>query len=60
MHANLYRYSGFLVNHEGYFYAFDPLPLWLAMSLYCFVWPTRFLNSHPHPEGIELQKEESV
>ncbi|KAJ7363097.1 RTA1 like protein-domain-containing protein [Mycena albidolilacea] len=34
-------YSGTIATHEGYFYFFDALPLWLAMSLYCFLWPVR-------------------
>ncbi|KAJ7458738.1 RTA1 like protein-domain-containing protein [Mycena galericulata] len=49
-------YRGFLSAHEGYFYCFDSLPLWIAMSLYCFVWPTRFLHSRGRTEGMELQK----
>ncbi|KAF7344190.1 hypothetical protein MVEN_01709400 [Mycena venus] len=36
-------YNGTIATHEGYFYAFDTLPLWLAMSLYCVVWPARAL-----------------
>ncbi|KAJ7171522.1 RTA1 like protein-domain-containing protein [Mycena filopes] len=36
-------YTGFVSTHEGFFYVFDALPLWLAMALYCFVWPPRFL-----------------
>ncbi|KAJ7909588.1 RTA1 like protein-domain-containing protein, partial [Mycena leptocephala] len=34
-------YRGTIATHEGYFYAFDTLPLWVAMTLYCIVWPTR-------------------
>ncbi|KAJ6540411.1 RTA1 like protein-domain-containing protein [Mycena capillaripes] len=37
-------YTGFVATHEGYFYVFDALPLWLAMTLYCVVWPPRFLG----------------
>jgi hypothetical protein len=37
----LHRYRGTIATHEGYFYAFDTLPLWVAMTLYCIVWPTR-------------------
>ncbi|KAJ7662268.1 RTA-like protein, partial [Mycena rosella] len=36
-------YTGFIATHEGYFHLFDALPLWVAMSLYCLVWPPRFL-----------------
>ncbi|CAK5265174.1 unnamed protein product [Mycena citricolor] len=37
-------YNGYVATHESFFYIFDALPLWLSMSLYCFVWPTRFLH----------------
>ncbi|KAJ7456164.1 RTA1 like protein-domain-containing protein [Mycena latifolia] len=53
-------YNGFLATHEGYFYGFDSLPLWIAMSLYCFVWPTRFLSAHARPEAVEMRKEGGV
>ncbi|KAJ7698926.1 RTA1 like protein-domain-containing protein [Mycena rosella] len=46
-------YSGYISVHEGYFYAFDALPLWTSMTLYCFVWPARILNIHPG--HMELQ-----
>ncbi|KAJ6584911.1 RTA1 like protein-domain-containing protein [Mycena capillaripes] len=39
-------YNGTIATHEGYFYAFDTLPLWIAMTLYCFVWPTRAFMDH--------------
>ncbi|KAJ7615484.1 RTA1 like protein-domain-containing protein [Roridomyces roridus] len=42
-------YNGYLADHEGYFYIFDSLTLWVSMTLYCFVWPTRFME--PHTEG---------
>ncbi|KAJ7480660.1 RTA1 like protein-domain-containing protein [Mycena latifolia] len=45
--------TGYLSTHEGYFYAFDALPLWLAMSLYCVVWPTRFFHRHARASGSE-------
>ncbi|KAJ7508286.1 RTA1 like protein-domain-containing protein [Mycena galericulata] len=53
-------YSGYIVLHEGYFYIFDSLPLWISMTLYCVVWPTRFLSAHTQPEGVELKEESSV
>ncbi|KAJ6619444.1 RTA1 like protein-domain-containing protein [Mycena sp. CBHHK59/15] len=40
-------YHGMVARHEGYFYFFDALPLWLSMSLFCVVWPVRFLNVRP-------------
>ncbi|KAJ7505373.1 RTA1 like protein-domain-containing protein [Mycena galericulata] len=46
-------YKGTVATHEGYFYALDALPLWIAMTLYCFVWPVRALNVHP--TAVELQ-----
>ncbi|KAJ7769928.1 RTA1 like protein-domain-containing protein [Mycena metata] len=36
-------FLGPIATHEGYFYVFDSLPLWIAMSLYCVVWPPRAL-----------------
>ncbi|CAK5273489.1 unnamed protein product [Mycena citricolor] len=41
-------YNGRIATHEVYFYLFDALPLMMTMSLYCVVWPTRFLQP---PEG---------
>ncbi|KAJ7144110.1 RTA1 like protein-domain-containing protein [Mycena epipterygia] len=40
-------YNGRISTHEGYFYLFDALPLWISMTLYCVVWPVRALNAHP-------------
>ncbi|KAJ6591393.1 hypothetical protein B0H10DRAFT_1960786 [Mycena sp. CBHHK59/15] len=41
-----------LSRHEGYFYLFDVLPLWMAMSLFCVVWPARCLaDMHPELKG---------
>ncbi|KIK71528.1 hypothetical protein GYMLUDRAFT_150151 [Collybiopsis luxurians FD-317 M1] len=37
-------YTGYLATHEGYFFLLDALPLWIAMTLYVFVWPARFIN----------------
>ncbi|KAL1747043.1 RTA1 like protein-domain-containing protein [Schizophyllum fasciatum] len=34
-------YRGYVMMHEGFFYLLDSLPLWLAMSLYAWLWPTR-------------------
>ncbi|KAJ7495222.1 RTA1 like protein-domain-containing protein [Mycena latifolia] len=41
-------YTGFVATHETYFYVFDALPLWISMTLYCFVWPPRFLDVKPN------------
>ncbi|KAJ7769900.1 RTA1 like protein-domain-containing protein [Mycena metata] len=40
-------YSGYITTHEGFFYIFDALPLWISMTLYCFVWPARALMERP-------------
>ncbi|KAJ7036790.1 RTA1 like protein-domain-containing protein [Mycena alexandri] len=40
-------YSGYITTHEGFFYIFDTVPLWIAMTLYCVVWPTRALVERP-------------
>ncbi|KAJ7147479.1 RTA1 like protein-domain-containing protein [Mycena crocata] len=45
-------YHGYIATHEGYFYIFDALPLWISMSLFCIVWPVRVLNFRPG--GTEL------
>jgi hypothetical protein len=52
-------YSGFLATHEGYFYCLDALPLWLAMSWYCFIWPTRFIESGSDRGSYEVPLAES-
>ncbi|KAJ7924061.1 RTA1 like protein-domain-containing protein [Mycena leptocephala] len=39
--------NGYLIQHEVFLYCFDALPLWLAMSIYCIVWPTRALVLRP-------------
>ncbi|KAJ7511639.1 RTA1 like protein-domain-containing protein [Mycena galericulata] len=49
-------FSGYIARHEGYFYLFDSLPLWISMTLYCVVWPTRFLSEHPRTEEVELEE----
>ncbi|KAJ6473348.1 RTA1 like protein-domain-containing protein [Mycena vitilis] len=52
-------YTGFIATHEGYFYVFDALPLWLAMTLYCFVWPPRFLGHQAESEISDEKGSES-
>ncbi|GAA5855470.1 hypothetical protein JCM8547_007845 [Rhodosporidiobolus lusitaniae] len=37
-------YSGYLITHEIYFYLLDVLPLFLAMSLYAYVWPVLVID----------------
>ncbi|KAJ7088125.1 RTA1 like protein-domain-containing protein, partial [Mycena epipterygia] len=50
--------DGTIATHEGYFYLFDSLPLWISMTLYCFVWPVRALND-ARPGQMELLKHPS-
>ncbi|KAJ7044062.1 RTA1 like protein-domain-containing protein [Mycena alexandri] len=45
-------YTGYVAMHEGFFYAFDALPLWLGMSIFCFVWPVRALPTHSNDLGL--------
>ncbi|KAF8174982.1 RTA-like protein [Mycena galopus ATCC 62051] len=49
-------HSGYISTHEVFFYCFDALPLWIAMTLYCSVWPPRFLNTTREAEAMELHK----
>ncbi|KZP15033.1 hypothetical protein FIBSPDRAFT_1048403 [Athelia psychrophila] len=41
--------TGYITMHEAFFYLFDSLPLFLAISLYVFVWPP----AYTHPKGME-------
>ncbi|KAJ7218854.1 RTA1 like protein-domain-containing protein, partial [Mycena rebaudengoi] len=43
-------YDGYLSMHEAYFYALDALPLWVAMTLFCVVWPTRCVVAPKSPD----------
>ncbi|KAF7374495.1 hypothetical protein MSAN_00334100 [Mycena sanguinolenta] len=45
-------FNGTISTHEGYFYVFDSLPLWISMTLYCIVWPTRAMPRRS--ERLEL------
>ncbi|KAL8287276.1 hypothetical protein RQP46_003728 [Phenoliferia psychrophenolica] len=36
-------YFGYLAVREGFFYALDALPLFLAMGSYCLVWPPAYI-----------------
>ncbi|KAJ7099056.1 RTA1 like protein-domain-containing protein [Mycena crocata] len=47
-------YDGTIATHEGYFYVFDALPLWICMTLFCIVWPVRVLNFPTKALGMEL------
>ncbi|KAJ6571883.1 RTA1 like protein-domain-containing protein [Mycena capillaripes] len=49
--------NGFIALHEAYFYSYDTLALWISMSLYCIVWPPRFLSTQRSgDEGMELRE----
>ncbi|BGP38662.1 hypothetical protein JCM10450v2_002612 [Rhodotorula kratochvilovae] len=45
-------HDGYLATHEGWFYLFDALPLWIAMSLFAYCWPTRVFDGLTLGEGI--------
>ncbi|KAJ7259718.1 RTA1 like protein-domain-containing protein, partial [Mycena rebaudengoi] len=47
-------YSGYIAEHESFFYVFDVLPLWICMGLYIFVWPVRCLNRHSRQMELPL------
>nr|GAT60314.1 RTA-like protein [Mycena chlorophos] len=55
-------YNGRVFTHESYFYICDALPLWIAMSLYCFfLWPIRAFNRPPFTEtGSVLELKQSA
>ncbi|GAA6002014.1 hypothetical protein JCM10207_003038 [Rhodosporidiobolus poonsookiae] len=36
--------DGVLATKEAYFYLLDALPLWISMTLYAWLWPTRVIN----------------
>ncbi|KAK7048308.1 RTA1 like protein-domain-containing protein [Favolaschia claudopus] len=50
-------YRGAVYTHEWYFYAFDTLPLWLSMTVFAIVWPTRAIMKRG--ENIELSSTQS-
>ncbi|KAK6987677.1 RTA1 like protein-domain-containing protein [Favolaschia claudopus] len=50
-------YTGYISRHEAFFYLFDALPLWIAMTLYCVVWPPRFLKvNRAEAEAMKMSK----
>lgn len=51
-------YRGHLYITESYFYILDALPIWLAISVYIFVWPPRFLKHPDHFRSIAPPREE--
>ncbi|KAF7314403.1 hypothetical protein MKEN_00913100 [Mycena kentingensis (nom. inval.)] len=42
-------HDGPIQTTEAYFYFLDALPLWISMTLFCIIWPTRVLNRVPLP-----------
>ncbi|KAJ7072880.1 RTA-like protein, partial [Mycena amicta] len=48
-------FTGTVATHEGYFYAFDALPLWLSMTLYCTSWPLRFVHNRRQSGEPQLE-----
>jgi hypothetical protein len=50
------RATGYIAQHEVYFYLFDALLLYIAMGLFIVVWPVRCLNAHPGRVEILLKE----
>ncbi|KAJ7288406.1 RTA1 like protein-domain-containing protein [Mycena rebaudengoi] len=48
--------TGYIAQHEVYFYLFDALLLYIAMGLFIVVWPVRCLNAHPGRVEILLKE----
>ncbi|KAJ7113073.1 RTA1 like protein-domain-containing protein [Mycena epipterygia] len=55
MAEGIQGHSGYISQHEAFFYCFDALPLWVSMTLYCVVWPPRFLTSPQDAQAMELK-----
>ncbi|KAJ7183400.1 RTA1 like protein-domain-containing protein [Mycena filopes] len=53
-------FSGVVATHEGYFYFFDALPLWLSMTLYCVVWPAQALIPRNGHEQLSMARKPLV
>ncbi|KAJ7152853.1 RTA1 like protein-domain-containing protein [Mycena filopes] len=53
-------FSGVVATHEGYFYFFDALPLWLSMTLYCVVWPAQALIPRQGHEQLSMARKPLV
>ncbi|KAJ6550058.1 RTA1 like protein-domain-containing protein [Mycena capillaripes] len=49
-------HTGYISTHEPFFYWFDAVPLWIAMTIYALVWPPRFLNTPREAQAMELRK----
>ncbi|GAA5836184.1 hypothetical protein JCM9279_002219 [Rhodotorula babjevae] len=45
-------HDGYLATHEGYFYLFDALPLWIAMTLLAYCWPPRIFDGLVLVDGV--------
>ncbi|ODN84437.1 hypothetical protein L202_00387 [Cryptococcus amylolentus CBS 6039] len=42
-------YIGYLATHEGYLLALDTLPLLLGVGIYCWFWPSRYIQFERNP-----------
>ncbi|KAJ7448241.1 RTA1 like protein-domain-containing protein [Mycena galericulata] len=57
-------FKSYLSTQEVFTYCLDTLPVWIAMTLYCVVWPVRFLAPRQSMgadsvEALQLQKQEN-
>jgi hypothetical protein len=53
-------YVGPLATNEATFYGLDTLPLWIAVTVYVFFWPGRFIDDHAHHGGGHGQQVTNV
>ncbi|KAJ7044526.1 RTA1-domain-containing protein [Mycena alexandri] len=54
-------YNGHLATTEAFFYGLDTLPLFIAISVYVFFWPGRFIGDGTPPmAAAPVQKEASI
>ncbi|KAL1681762.1 RTA1 like protein-domain-containing protein [Schizophyllum commune] len=50
---------GYVMMHEGYSYVLDSLPLWIAMTLYAWLWPTRLQPVVSNPYAMQPLTDEA-
>ncbi|KAJ7184798.1 RTA1 like protein-domain-containing protein [Mycena filopes] len=53
-------FNSYLSTHEAFTYSLDTLPIWVGMSMYCVVWPPKFLrplgSTEAGESSVELRK----
>jgi hypothetical protein len=51
---------GHLATSEGFFYGLDTLPLFVAIAVYVFFWPGRFIPYMPAGELVQKTSQETL